>query len=52
MEILVLIILWLIAGYFQSHPQAAERIAQIQRLIADSNWQNRTEQHDLQFRPG
>lgn len=28
-----------LVGYFQSHPPAAERIAQIQRLIADSNWQ-------------
>src|SRR5207248_8891279 len=41
-----------IAGYFQSHPPASERIEQIQKLIADSNWRNRTVQHDLQFHPG
>lgn len=41
-----------LVGYFQSHPPAAERIAQIQRLIADSNWQGRTAQHDLEFHPG
>ena len=41
-----------ITGYFESHPPAAERIAQIQRLIADSHWQSRTAQHDLQFHPG
>ena len=41
-----------ITGYFESHPPAAERIAQIQRLIADSKWQGRTVQHELQFHPG
>jgi predicted Zn-dependent protease len=41
-----------LVGYFQSHPPAAERIAQIQRLIADSDWQDRTAQHDLKFHPG
>ena len=29
-------------GYFRSHPLAAERISQIQRLIEAERWQNRT----------
>ena len=41
-----------LVGYFQSHPPAAERIAQIQRLIAESNWQTLKAQHDLDFHPG
>jgi predicted Zn-dependent protease len=34
-------------GYFRSHPLPAERIAQIQKLIASENWGVRTER-DLQ----
>lgn len=34
-------------GYFRSHPLPAERISQIQRLIAAERWQNRTSQKPL-----
>lgn len=34
-------------GYFRSHPSSAERIAQIQKLIADEGWSVRAER-DLQ----
>ena len=31
-------------GYFRSHPQPSERLAQAQNLIAQEHWQNRTMQ--------
>jgi beta-barrel assembly-enhancing protease len=33
-----------LAGYFRSHPLPSERIEQANRLIAEQNWQMRTEQ--------
>jgi predicted Zn-dependent protease len=33
-----------LAGYFRSHPQPSERIEQANRIIAEQNWQARTEQ--------
>jgi beta-barrel assembly-enhancing protease len=33
-----------LAGYFRSHPLPSERIEQANRLIAEQNWQTRTEQ--------
>ena len=31
-------------GYFRSHPATSDRIAQVQRLIAEEHWQDRTTQ--------
>ena len=31
-------------GYFRSHPPTSDRAAQVQRLIAEEGWQNRTAQ--------
>src|SRR5215469_1286511 len=31
-------------GYFRSHPATYDRIAQVQRLIAEEHWQGRTDQ--------
>ena len=31
-------------GYFRSHPATSDRIAQVQRVIAEEHWQNRTDE--------
>jgi hypothetical protein len=31
-------------GYFRSHPATADRIAQVQRVIAEGHWADRTTQ--------
>lgn len=31
-------------GYFRSHPATSDRIAQVQRVIAEEHWQDRTTQ--------
>lgn len=33
-----------LAGYFRSHPQPSERLAQAQEVIAHEHWQDRTQQ--------
>jgi beta-barrel assembly-enhancing protease len=33
-----------LAGYFRSHPEPAERLVQVQRIIAEQHWQERTAQ--------
>ncbi|MBI1750207.1 MAG: M48 family metalloprotease [Acidobacteria bacterium] len=40
-----------LTGYFRSHPAPNERIAQIQRLIAEHNWEQLTREKTLASRP-
>jgi len=37
-----------LAGYFRSHPPPAERIEQIQRMIADNHWEDLTHERPLE----
>ena len=36
-------------GYFRSHPQPSERLAQAQRIIAQEGWQNRAAQRPFRL---
>jgi beta-barrel assembly-enhancing protease len=38
-----------LAGYFRSHPMPSERIDQANRIIAEQNWQTRTEQRPFRL---
>ncbi len=35
-------------GYFRSHPMPSERIAQIQKMMADEHWENLTSERQLE----
>lgn len=36
-------------GYFRSHPATSDRIAQVERVIAEEHWQNRTAQRPFRL---
>jgi predicted Zn-dependent protease len=38
-----------LAGYFRSHPMPSERLDQANRIIAEQNWQTRTEQRPFRL---
>lgn len=38
-----------LSGYFQSHPYADERAAQIRKMIADEGWGNKVQERPLQL---
>lgn len=47
-EELTLVAIQTIQDYFRSHPTAAERVAQIRRMISDEHWETRTQERDLE----